>query len=322
MAEKNTCMNVLAVVALLLFLTSISLSTYYTIEEGYYKNDQLQPFRDASTCGPCLDLALERPKLADFAFIHCPENLKKWAIINETTGAADRYVWQKSTPSGTTKMVEDYNSIDETAFKGGIEDNWLNWGNDPRKVQYKVSAIVLVVLMWICSGYLCMVCMAANPETGAESDQILVVTISLLGISLFVWFFTAWFLAEAEVQHVENFNGTDCAVMSVSYKTYEAFRVISVIVFLYSIIWMWLSCMKDILSGEASQYMENLNNAFSLLCPVMLILGTVGFMIVLAEVPEDQAESYVALVVFFSLIFCLCLTTCASKVGSEASVSL
>jgi len=311
MAEGTTLMHVLAVISFLLFLTSMSLSTYYTIEEGYYKNDILEDFTSASKCGPCLDLALVRPKLADFAFIHCPENLKKWAIFNETSQFAERYVWQESAPSGTTKMVEDYSSIDDSAFKGGIEDRWLNWGNDPRKVQYKLGAIVLVILMWVCSGYIGMSCMAADSEN--TGHKVFILTVALLGISLFVWFFTAWFLAEAEIQHVESFNGMECPVMSVSYKTYEAFRIISVIVFLYSMIYLLLRCMKDILSGGAADYIENVSNAFQLLFPVMVILGIVGFTVVLAEVPEDQAECYVAIVVFFSLIFCLCLTTWGSK---------
>merc|ERR1711953_379867 len=98
----------------------------------------------------------------------------------------------------------------------------------------------------------------------------------------------------------------------------EAFRIISVIVFLYSMIYLLLRCMKDILSGGAADYMENVSNAFQLLFPVMVILGIVGFTVVLSEVPEDQAESYIALVVFFSLIFCLCLTTFGSQFSVRA----
>jgi len=186
-------------------------------------------------CGQCLDLAYEG-NTADFSFVYCKENLKRFEIAQDN--GETEYIYASDIPAMTSnetlESVRTYDSVDSTAFQRSYVEEWFG---TKRKVNYVSTAITFVVLFAMCAcccGAGALYLFASESKEASWSGSGI-----LMVVNLFIWMTTVISTANVEIMQPEMFGDLECLIVDIGYAFYRTVLVLNMILFFLGI-WMWI----------------------------------------------------------------------------------
>jgi len=265
----------------IVLLASFAITSYIIYEVSYDQQRTVKSLTSEKACGSCLDLAVESNPAADFSFINCPANVKKWTV----PGHPD--TWSVQEPVADAKMIEDYKSVNKNAFRQ-IYGSYNYWSFEhSRKPNFDSQGWSLIAVNGL------MPLLFAMYILCQQSDSWKLV-LSIFN-TIFVYVNTGdslMMVAMMEVQQKRSFGDIDCMMFPSGYAFYSLFFMLTYVFLGYLII----LCLTT--------FLENCCQRLLLIIYVSLpfVLLTMDIFYLIALYKSDS-KYFITLLILFLVVF-------------------